>query len=80
MMRAKMIKKLTKHGNSLALIIDRPVLDLLKIEVDTPLEISTDGQVLIIAPVVNEERRDKFQKALTSVNRKYGNALKRLAK
>ena len=75
-----MIKKLTKHGNSLALIIDRPVLDLLKIEVDTPLEISTDGQVLIITPVTDKERRDKFQRALNSANCKYGNALKRLAK
>jgi len=79
-MRVKIIKKLTKHGNSLALIIDRPVLDLLKIEVDTPLEISTDGQVLIIAPVADEERRDKFQRTLNSANRNYGNALKRLAK
>jgi hypothetical protein len=26
-----MVKKLTKHGNSLALVIDRAVLDLLKI-------------------------------------------------
>jgi len=23
-----MVKKLTKHGNSLALVIDRPILDL----------------------------------------------------
>jgi hypothetical protein len=27
-----MVKKLTKHGNSLALVIDRPILDLLKID------------------------------------------------
>jgi hypothetical protein len=75
-----LIKKLTKHGNSLALIFDRPLLDFLKIEVDTPLEIFTDGQVPIIAPVLNEGRRDKFQKASILVNRKYGNALKRLAR
>jgi hypothetical protein len=30
-----MVKKLTKHGNSLALVIDRPILDLLKIDVET---------------------------------------------
>jgi hypothetical protein len=30
----------------LGVVIDRAVLDLLKIDVDTPLEISTDGQVL----------------------------------
>jgi hypothetical protein len=26
-----MVKTLTKHGNSLALVIDKPILDLLKI-------------------------------------------------
>ncbi len=74
-----MIKTLTKHGNSLALVIDRPVLDLLKIDPETPLDISTDGQVLVIAPVRNKSRREKFQRALESANRKYGRALKRLA-
>ena len=74
-----MIKKLTKHGNSLAVVIDRAVLDLLKIDADTPLEISTDGQVLVISPVRDNTRRDKFQKALESANKKYGRALKRLA-
>ena len=49
-----MVKKLTKHGNSLALIIDRGVLDLLKIDSDTPLDITTDGQVLVITPVKNK--------------------------
>lgn len=74
-----MIKKLTKHGNSLALVIDRSVLDLLKIDRETPLEISTDGQVLIISPVRDDKRREKFEKALESANRKYGRALERLA-
>ena len=74
-----MIKKLTRHGNSLALVIDRAVLDLLKIDADTPLEISTDGQVLVVAPVRDPKRRKKFEKALGSANRKYGRALKRLA-
>jgi antitoxin component of MazEF toxin-antitoxin module len=74
-----MIKTLTKHGNSLALVIDRAVLDLLKIEADTPLDISTDGQVLVITPIRDEARRENFKKALESANRKYGRALKRLA-
>ena len=45
-----MVKKLTKHGNSLALVIDRPILDLLKIDPETPLDVSTDGRQLIVAP------------------------------
>ena len=43
---AGMIKKLTKHGNSLALVLDRGVLDLLEIDADTPLNIKTDGRCL----------------------------------
>ena len=74
-----MIKKLTKHGNSLALVIDRAVLDLLKIDADTPLDISTDGQVLVITPVQDEARQEIFRNALRSANRKYNRALKRLA-
>lgn len=74
-----MVKKLTKHGNSLALVIDRAVLDLLKISTETPLEVSTDGQVLVIAPVRDEAQQRKFRQALDAANQKYGRALKRLA-
>jgi antitoxin component of MazEF toxin-antitoxin module len=74
-----MIKKLTKHGNSLALVMERGVLDLLKIDADTPLDISTDGEVLIISPVRDGKRRKKFEEAVRETNRKYGRALKKLA-
>ena len=43
-----MIKKLVPHGNSAALIIDKPILDILKVDMDTPLEITTDGKNIII--------------------------------
>lgn len=74
-----MIKKLTKHGNSMALVIDKGVLDLLNIDDKTPLDISTDGKILLISPVRDEKRRKLFQAALEKANKKYGRALKRLA-
>ncbi len=74
-----MMKQLTKHGNSLALVIDRPILDLLKADAKTPFDISTDGQVLILTPVHDKKRRKAFADALEGVNRKYGRMLKRLA-
>ena len=46
-----MIKHLTRHGNSLALVLDRGVLGLLEIGVKTPLAVSTDGTSLVITPV-----------------------------
>ncbi|MHB1134936.1 MAG: AbrB/MazE/SpoVT family DNA-binding domain-containing protein [Chloroflexota bacterium] len=74
-----MLKKLTRHGNSLALVIDRAVLDLLKIDAETPLDISTDGESLTITPVRDEARRRQFAEALATTNRRYGKMLKRLA-
>jgi len=41
-----MIKTLTKHGNSLALVIEKPILELINADADTLFDISTDGQVL----------------------------------
>jgi len=74
-----MIKKLTKHGNSMALVIDKPILEILHIEKSTPLEVATDGDVLVVTPVRDKARQKKLEKALEKVNRKYGRALKRLA-
>lgn len=73
-----MIKKLTKHGNSLALVIDKSILELLQIDADTPLEISTDGETLIVSRARDEQRRKKFRDALDSTKRRYGKTLKKL--
>ncbi len=75
-----MLKKLVNHGNSAALIIDKPILDLLKVTTDTLLELTTDGSNLIISPVVNNGKREKrFKAAMTTVNKLHGKTLKRLA-
>jgi antitoxin component of MazEF toxin-antitoxin module len=74
-----MEKKLTRHGNSLALIIEKPILDLLGADAETRFEISTDGQVLILSPISEAKRRDAFSAALEQTNRQYAKALKKLA-
>ena len=74
-----MIKKMVSHGNSAALIIDKPILEILKIDMDTPLEVSTDGKNLIISPVQDAKREKRFRAALQKVNKKHGKTLKKLA-
>lgn len=74
-----MRKTLVRHGNSSALVIDRAILDLLHIDHETPLDITTDGQALVITPVRDPKRKERLGKALDSVNQRYGRALKRLA-
>ena len=74
-----MITKLSKHGDSWALVLDQPVLDLLQISPDTMLEVRTDGHTLLITPAQTDARKDRFQAALDKTNHQYGRALKRLA-
>jgi len=74
-----MTKRLTRHGNSYALIIDKPILELLRATPDTPFEIVTDGQCLVLTPVRNRAEEKKFQDALDKVHKRFGRAMKRLA-
>ena len=74
-----MIKKLTRHGNSMALIIDKSILRILNINEDTPLEITTDGKSLGILPIRDKKRQEKFKEALQKVNKKHKKALKTMA-
>ncbi len=74
-----MIKTLTKHGNSLALVIEKPILELLGADAKTPFEVTTDGQVLILSPVKDAKRSADFKAALEKVNDRYPKALKKLA-
>ena len=75
-----MLKKLTRHGNSLALVLDKGVIELLNIDAETLLEISTDGSLLLITPVKDEKRRRQFNDALEKTNARYARTLKRLAR
>jgi len=75
-----MTKKLVQHGNSSALIIDKPILELLKIDLDTPLEISTDGKQLIVKPILLENKSKRLKASLEKINKKFGKTLKKLAK
>ena len=74
-----MTKTLTRHGNSLALVIDKPVLDLLGIDERTPLTITTDGSSLLVSPAKGEKHRARLREALLAVNRKHAGALRKLA-
>lgn len=73
-------KRLTKHGNSYALVIERAILELLGIDNDTLLQISTpDGASIVITPVKNKTQQRRFSTSLKKINKKYGRTLKRLA-
>lgn len=73
-------KKLTKHGNSYALVIERAILELLGIDDKTLLQISTpDGVTIVVTPVKSKAEKKRFSESVKKVNKKYGRTLKRLA-
>ena len=74
-----MIKKLTKHGNSFAMVIDKPILELLQATSETPFEIISDGRSLVLTPVRDAEEEQKFEDAVAMVHKRFGEAMKKLA-
>lgn len=74
-----MIKNLVKHGNSRAVVIDGPILDLLKIDPESQLELTTDGKSILISAATGDDARTKVRQARASVNAKHSKAFRKLA-
>ena len=75
-----MVKYLASHGNSAALIIDKPIMELLNIDMRTPLEVTTDGKNLIVSPAPGAARARKFKAAMARVMSRHGKTFAKLAK
>ena len=74
-----MIKKLQKHGNSMALLIEKPMMEALGIREDTPLQINISGQSLVVTPANVGVGKERVMKSVAKMRRRYGSTLKRLA-
>lgn len=75
-----MVKYLTQHGNSAALVIDKPIMELLHIDMKTPLQVSTDGKSLVISPVADSGREKRFRDSLAKISAKHAKTFSKLAK
>jgi len=73
-----MVKRLIQHGNSVALVIDEPIMEILNITNETTFELSTDGRNLILSPQVEHTQEKDILNSLEKINKKYETVLKRL--
>lgn len=73
-----MLKKLARYGNSLALVLDKPILELLNIKDDTILKIKTDGTSIIITPQETTQKTDKISASSTEVMMSAGQEMKEM--
>ncbi len=74
-----MVKTLTRTGNSLALVLDKGLLEATGIDGSTKLEVSTDGDVIVISPLRSARRTAKLRKILDELDREHAGAFRRLA-
>ncbi len=74
-----MIKKLTRTGNSIAVVLDKPLLEELGLDESSEVEVSTNGQIIVITPKRSTARDRKFRKAVDKINSKYAGLFKRLS-
>lgn len=74
-----MKKKLTRTGNSVALVLDKPLLEELGLDENSEVEISSNGDVLVVTPLRDAAREKKFRKAVDKINHKYAGLFRRLA-
>ena len=73
-----MTKKLIQHGNSAAIIIDKPIMELLNITKETSFLLSTDGKNIILSPQNEKNSEKDVLGSLEKINKKYGKVLKKL--
>jgi antitoxin component of MazEF toxin-antitoxin module len=74
-----MLKKLARHGNSVAVVLDKPVLDLLHVKAGGMVEVLTDGKDLVLSPVRDKAAAQELTAWLPKADKKYHKAFKRLA-
>jgi len=74
-----MIKKLTRTGNSVALVLDKPLLEELGLDDSSEVEISTNGDVLVVTPVRDATRGRRLKRIIDRLDDRYGGVFRRLA-
>lgn len=73
-----MIKRLIQHGNSVALVIDKPIMEMLNITNETSFELTTDGKNIILSPQSDQTSENNIINSLEKINKRYGTVLKKL--
>ena len=71
--------KIIEYGNGVAIVIEQPLPDQVNMLPGTQLDISVDGQTLIIKAEEDNVSDSEFDATLKKVNERYRRALKRLA-
>ena len=73
-----MIKTLTRTGNSVALVLDKQLFEAANLD-PNGVEVSTNGRVIVVAPVRSKREVAKFERGQELLHAKFAGAFRRLA-
>lgn len=74
-----MIKRLIKHGNSRAIVIDKALLRAAGIAEDALFQISINPNGGLVIQSVEDNKKDIVMEHFAKLNKKYKNLMQRLA-
>lgn len=74
-----MINTLKRHGHSMALAIETPMMEALGITEATPLQVTVTGHALVVTPANVEVGPDRLKGAVKELRKHHGPMLKRPA-
>jgi antitoxin component of MazEF toxin-antitoxin module len=60
-------------------VLDKGLLEATGIDANTKLEVSTDGDVIVISPVRSTRRTARLRRILDELDREHAGAFRRLA-
>ena len=75
-----MVRLLQKHGNSVALVIDKTMLEAMNMSPDTPVQVTIHGNSMTIAPVNVGMPQEELDAAIARLRPRYKTMLENLAK
>ncbi len=74
-----MIKRLIKHGNSRAIVVDKSLLEAAGISEDAFFQISVNPSGGLVIQSVEDNKMDVFREKFAELNKKYSKLMKNLA-
>lgn len=74
-----MRKSLTRTGNSVALVLDRPLLKAVGIAEGDEVDVSTNGDVIVITPARSRRQARELGQLLDEIEERYAGVFSRLA-
>jgi antitoxin component of MazEF toxin-antitoxin module len=74
-----MMKKLVKHGNSKAIIVDKALLEAAGLSENTLFQVTLNPSGGLVIQSIDDNKTAVFQEKFDELNEKYRNLMQRLA-